>query len=247
MRLIRALTLLLLLVLLAPVTGVVSTASAGETAPEATQITIEGKPKRGVFHDDIGPSSTPDVVRHRGRLTDAGGDPVTGAAVQLRRQLEGGKWLTFAEEAVTDSTGRYEFFSYIEGNARYQARYVGDAIYAPSQSGEVKVKAMRDFNAVLVEKERYVLFKGNINPGWDNKVVRWERKTCKSCSWKKVDQQRTGDNGSWSFRGNYPPVNKKWTYRAAIDGSDLFVKSYSARLITTTVPGRQPAARTVSR
>ena len=37
------------------------------------------------------------------------------------------------------------------------------------------------------------------------------------------------------------------TRAAAIDGSDLFVKSYSARLITTTVPGRQPAARTVSR
>lgn len=243
MRLARTFTLLLFLVLLAPVTGVVGTASAAE----ATEITIEGKPKRGVFHDDIGPSSTPDVVRHRGRLTTAGGAPVAGALIQLHRRLVGGGWQTFAEDAVTDEEGRYEFLSRIEGNARYRVTYAGDPTYAPSQSGEVKVKAMRDFNAQLDKKKGYVLFKGDINPGWGNKLVRWERKTCKSCSWQKVDQQRSGDNGSWSFRGKYPPVNKKWIYRAAIDGSDLFVKSYSARLITTTIPGRQPAARTVSR
>jgi hypothetical protein len=161
---------------------------------------------------------------------------VVGATVQLQRKLVGGEWES--RNTTTDVEGRYEFFSYIEGNARYQVAYAGDATYAPAQSGRVKVKAMRDFNAELVEKKRYALLSGDINPGWENKVVRWERKTCTSCSWKKVDQQRSGDNGSWSFRGNYPPVNKKWSYRATIDGTDLFVRSYSGRLITSTVPGK---------
>lgn len=238
MRVTQLLGVLIPLVLLAPVAGVVGTASAAES----TSITITGKPRVGVFADDIGPDSTPDVVRHRGRLTTAGGAPVAGATVQLQRKLVGGEWESMNRQ--TDAEGRYEFLTGIEGNARYQVAYAGDATYAPSQSGQVKVKAMRDFNAVLVKKERYALFKGNINPGWGKKVVRWERKTCKSCSWKKVDQQRSGDNGSWSFRGNYPPVNKKWTYRATIDGTDLFVRSYSARLITTTTPADRPVART---
>ena len=58
---------------------------------------------------------------------------------------------------------------------------------------------MRDFNAQLVEKDKKAVLKGNINPGWDNKTVAWEKRTCKSCKWKTIDTAKSGDNGSWSF------------------------------------------------
>src|SRR5919112_19477 len=99
MRQARALALLLLVVLLAPVTGMVGTASAGED----TLLTITGQPRVGVYHDEIGPE-TPDVVRHRGRLTTAGGAPIVGATVELQRTLVGGD--EASEEATTDAEGR---------------------------------------------------------------------------------------------------------------------------------------------
>lgn len=240
MRLSRALALLLVVVLLSP-----SAAFAGATAPQDTQLTITGQPKVGIYWDEIGPESTPDLVRHRGRLTTAGGAPVANAPIELHRKLVGGQW--GVQEGETDAEGRYEFITPIVGNARYKVVYDGDAVYEPAESGLTRLKAMRDFNAELVEKPKVAVFKGNINPEWENKVVKWQRKTCKTCAWRTVDQERSGDNGTWSFKGNYPPLNKKWFYRATLEGTDLFVESYSAMLITTTTPARQPAARTAVR
>ena len=232
--------MLLFVVLMSP-----STAFAGATAPQDTQLTITGQPKVGVYADDIGPKSTPDAVRHRGQLTTSSGAPVANAPIQLQRQVVGGPWEVLDGE--TDAQGRYEFITSIVGNARYKVVYDGDALHEPAESGLARLKAMRDFNAQLVEKPKVAIFKGKINPDWNNKIVKWQRKTCKTCAWRTVDQEKSGDNGTWSFKGHYPPVNKKWFYRATLEGTDLFVKSYSAMLITTTTPAKQPAARTAVR
>ena len=235
---------MLFTVLLAPLTGIAGTASAAE----ATKLTIAGQPEVGVYHDNIGPSTTPDDVRHRGRLTTAGGAPIANAPVHLWRFLAGGDWQLEASD-TTDGDGRYQFKSPIEGNSGYAVVYDGDgANYESTESEVVLLGAMRDFNAEVVKKRRVAVFKGNINPGWDNKTVEWQRKTCKTCGWKTITQKKSGDNGSWSFQGNYPPLNKKWFYRATLAGTDQFVKSYSAMLITTrTRPARQPAARVIVR
>ena len=240
MRGARSLKLLLPVLLLAPVAGVVDAASAAETSV----LTIKGRPGLGVYHDDIGPDSTPDVVRHRGRLT-ADGAPVVGASVHLQRKLVGGEWLTVERAAETDDEGRYVFLTAIEGNARYRASYEGDVGTAvpAAVSGVVRLKAMRDFNADLVEKERKAILKGDINPGWEQRIVQWQRRKCKGCDWKTIAEQRSGDNGTWRFAGAYPPVGKKWVYRAAIGATDEFVRSYSAKLVTTTTPAREPVAR----
>ena len=232
MRLSRALAVLVPVVLLAPVAGVVTPASAATP----TTISIAGKPDTAIYHDDIGPK-TADVVRHRGQLAAVGGEPIDGATVVLARQMPGGEW-TELDEDVTNADGRYEFLTYVAGNAEYRVTYTGDAEYTGSKSGVHRLKAMRDFNAVLVEKPKSAVLKGNINPGWDNKVVTWQRKTCKACGWKKVDQAKSGDNGAWAFTASYPPLGKKWRYRATIDGDQDFVKSFSAMLVTTTTAGR---------
>ena len=227
MRPLRLLVLPLLVALTASV-GLVPPAAAAT----ATQLSIEGAPRLGIFHDETGPE-TADVVRHRGRLTTTGDEPVDGATVTLERQLRGSAEWVEVDQDTTNAEGAYRFFTHIVGNARYRVSYDGDTVHDASTSGEAPLKAMRDFNAVLEEKERSAVLKGNINPGWDDKVVRWQKKTCKSCPWRTVDQKRSGENGSWSFRGDYPPAGKKWFYRAAIDGTTEFVKSVSAMLITT--------------
>ncbi len=233
----RLLSLLLPVVLLAPVAGVVSPAVAATT----TSITIKGEPHVGIFHDDIGRKKVADVFRHKGRLTDSSGDPVDGATVHLQRRLSTeDEWRTlfFDPAVVTNENGVYTFFSYVEGNADYQVVYEGDGVYAPTTSAVQPLKAMRDFNSELVEKEKAAILKGKVNPDWDNKKIVWEKRSCKSCSWKQIDKGETGDHGSWAFAGAYPPVGKKWFYRASIVGTDDFVKSYSATLITTSTVGR---------
>ena len=225
MRLLRTLALLVLVAL----------AASGLVAPAAvaaeTQLTIEGTPKRGIYHDEIGPQTTADLVRHRGTLTTTSGDPVPAAEVTLHRKLAGEvEWVELADD-TTNSNGQYTFFTDIAGTARYKVTYQEGADTV--ESGEAPLKAMRDFNAVLVEKERVAILKGNVNPGWDNKVVRWEKKGCKSCAWKVVGKKRTGDNGSWRFAGGYPPSGQRWRFRATIEGTSEFVRSFSAQLITT--------------
>ena len=243
MRSFRSLVLAVVVALLAPLVGVVALTGSASAA-ESTELTITGKPKRGVYNDEIGPASTPDVVQHKGRLTTTGGAGIANAEVQLQRKLVGGDWQFL--DGQTDENGRYEFVTGIEGNAVYQVVFAGNAVYAASQSGQVKVKAMRDFNAELGDKnKRGVVLKGNINPGWDEKPVQWQRKKCKTCKWSTIDSERSGKNGAWSFRGAYPPVNKKWFYRARLGKTKEFVESFSAVLITTTTPARGPAARAV--
>lgn len=239
MRSFRSAATLLPLVLLAPLTGALTPASAAEQ----WVLTLTGGPAKGVYYDQAGPDSTPDVVRHRGRLT-ADGEPVADATVYLERTLVGGTpW--FVEE-TTDAEGRYRFRTKIEGNATYRVTYDdnGDGVVT-AESRTLGLKAMRDFNAgaPIVRKEKAIL-KGNINPGWENRVVHWERKKCRTCRWREVVKQRSGDNGSWRFAGSYPPVGEKWVYRAWLARTDTFVKSYSARMVTTTTPAREPAART---
>jgi hypothetical protein len=231
----RILRLLLPALLLAPVVGVVDSASA----LTSTAITINGQPRVGIFHDEIGPK-TGDVFRHKGKLTTAEGDPIDGATVYLERMLTGDDdWVRFTgKDVVTNAKGVYVFFTYVERNGQYRVVYEGDPVYAPVTSDVLRHKAMRDFNPQLVEKQHTAILKGRINPDWDNKQVVWQKRTCKTCAWKQIAKDKTGDNGSWSFPGAYPPLHKKWYYRAVVDGDADFGKSYSATLITTSTVAR---------
>lgn len=213
--------------------SVVSTASAAT----ATQISISSAPKVGVYHDKAG-GQTADVTRQRGALTQADGTPVAGATVTLERKLSSdADWIALGDKK-TDADGRYTFYSYVEGNAQYKVSFVGDAINAPSESLPVRLEAMRDFNAKVVEKTRYAILKGNINPGWGRKVVHWQKKTCESCKWKTVGKDRAGKDGEWSFQGAYAPIGKHWYFRATLAKTEDFETSYSDTLITTTKRAR---------
>ena len=244
MNLTRILSLLVPVLLIAPVAGVVAPASAA--VAETTTITISGAPRVGIFRDEIG-GKTADVFRHKGRLATSTGDPVAGATVYLERMLTtDDAWVRFTpgEDMVTNANGVYTFFTFVEGNAKYRVVYEGDPVYSPVTSAVQPLKAMRDFNSELVEKKQSAVLKGRINPDWDNKSVSWEKRTCKKCKWKTIETAKSGDNGSWSFNGGYPPVGKTWYFRAFVAKTPDFVKSYSHTLETTTTRSRAPAART---
>lgn len=233
----RALTLLVPAVLLAPVTGVVGPASAAE----GTVLTINDRPDPAIYHDEIGPP-TADVVRHSGKLTTVDGQPVAGAVVTLLRQLPGGEWQSIDEDATTNAKGRYVFRTFAAGNADYQARYDdGDALTVDPVSAVEPLEVMRDFNAALLERRSVAILKGDINPGWNDKVVRWQHKKCKRCQWRVIDKARSGARGGWRFEARYPPVGKSWFYRATIRGTGEFAESVSATLITTTTPADRTA------
>lgn len=227
--------------LLAGIAGAAAAFPSSAVAGDTTTISIKEAPKRAIFHDDIGPD-VGDVVQHAGKLTGSDGAPIAGATVTLQRQPAGeAEWAAIAEDTTNDN-GRYVLRTDVVGNALYKVVY-DDELGAAIESGEVKLEAMRDFNAVLVEKKRTAVLKGNINPGWGGKAVHWERKKCKSCSWHVVERAKAGDHGAWRFSGSYPPIGDTWYYRATIRGTTDFVDSVSAMLITDRVQGRQPAPR----
>ena len=229
----------LLMVVVVTVGGALASTAAAATA---TQVSIAGKPKLAVYHDGAG-GKTADVVRHRGALTTTDGAPVAGATVTLERKLASDADWTALGDKTTDANGKYTFYSYVAGNARYKVSFAGDATNAASESADVPLKAMRDFNAKVVEKNRFAVLKGNINPGWEHKVVHWEGRRCKTCAWGTIDKARAGSTGSWAFRAPYAPAGKKWYFRATIDGTEDFVKSYSATLTTTTKRARTTIGR----
>lgn len=245
MRFARALAASAGVVLLAPTAGAVPAASAATV----TVVTINDRPDPAVYHDEVGPE-TADLVRHRGKLTTVDGGPLADAIVHLEKQLpssDGWLRLTLAEAGTTDANGGYSFLTAVEGNASYRVVFDGTPDHAPTTSPVEALEAMRDFNAVLVEKRSRAVLKGDLNPGWDNKVVRWQHKKCRPCRWTTVDRARAGDSGSWRFFGRYPRAGKEWFYRATINRTEQFAKSFSATLVTSTAASRSTMARTSTR
>ena len=231
--------------LLAVVPVAVGAGASTAVAGTETQVSVNERPTRAVYHDEIG-GDAPDVVRHRGGLSTAGGDPLPGATVTLERRLAGGTWSAL-DDKTTDEQGRYAFYSYVAGNARYRVSFAGDPVNDPSTSGTVRLKAMRDFNAEVVEKKQHAVLKGNINPGWGNKVVRWQKRTCATCRWRTIDKARAGKHGAWRFTGGYPPLGERWYFRATLDGTDDFVRSWSSTLVTRTTKVQQRGVRVSGR
>jgi hypothetical protein len=202
------------------------------SAAEETLLEGQRSHKVGIFKDKAGPDIDADEVQYAGRLT-SGGSPVAGRTLTLERKLVPTKKWVAVGSAASDGNGVAVFTTPVKGNASYRVSFAGDDAYAASRTTPMVLKAMRDFNARLVEKGNKVFLAGNINPGWGNKTVSWQKKTCKKCTWRTVAKKRSAKNGSWRFQGSYPgKVGQEWYFRAAIGKSQTFVASKSAVLVT---------------
>jgi hypothetical protein len=214
------------------------------SAAEATRMSAAFSHKVGVYKDAVPQSASPapHVVTYKGRLQTAGGENIGGATVWLTRKLASDSVQKKIEKATTGPKGHVRFDTPVKGNAKYRIVFEGNVAHAESASTAMRLKAMRDFNARMVEKgsgaDKRVFLRGDINPGWNNKRVSWQRKKCGSCSWRTIDTKKSGGAGAWSFRAGFPTVGKSWKFRAKIVGTDTFVASTSAVLTTQTRYGR---------
>lgn len=182
--------------------------------------------KRGIYHDDQGPSvGYADDAVVTARVT-SNGAAVDGARVILQRRMKGSDvWTNFDYTSPSNSEGLVQQIWELEGTASYRYFFDGEGTpYASAHSPEHGIKVQRDFNAKVVEKTRYAVLKGNVNPDWGKKRIKLFKKTSKKGKWKLTQTTRTGKTGAWSFRLVYPPRRGKWSYKAVIPKQGLFVQ-----------------------
>ena len=242
MRVSRALVpLVALLVVSFPVEG----SAAVAAAPQRTTIRGEQQYHTGIYTDHIGPRVPNDRVGFAGRLLSAKGKPIPNETLTLQRRLRGQRSWTAIDKMRTGKAGSARpgwaiFHTNVVGNGRYRVRYAGDAKHAPSHSAPMRLRAMRDLNARLVQRgkgtHKKAFLRGNVNPGWAGKPIIWQRKKCRTCHWRNIAHRRTSPKiARWRFRGAYPPLHHTWFFRAKVRRTDRFVASYSRILRTRSV------------
>lgn len=84
----------------------------------------------------------------------------------------------------------------------------------------------RNLNDKLVQKPRGLFLKGNVDPGYGNKVIVLQRATCKTCNFKKYGQTRTDKDGKFSFRLGAPSKGA-WFWKAFAAKRGGYGKSWS--------------------
>lgn len=168
---------------------------------------------------------------------------LAGAEVELLRQWAGAdRWVSVGTTTTNqDDTPTYTFRPTAKRNARWKVVYAGkdaDPLqpldYSVEPSATTKgQKVMRDLNARDVQRNGRIYLKGNVDPGWGGKVVYLQRKTCKRCTWKAFDKQRSTSTGGFRFH-TPAPRDGSWYFRAKVPAAGSFTTSYSGVLRTWT-------------
>lgn len=232
MRATRLLTAIVSMSLLALPGAVVTatTATAAESIPVETSVVMQVSGSKLLYNAPL------EVAGNVAFKSPDGGElRVPDGEVTLERKLRGS---TAWRKLGTDNADEQFFFSVrAVANAKYRVVYSGADYYdattgttyafAPSKSSERAVWVARDLNATDVEPKPNKFFvKGNVNPGWGNKVIRLERKTCKKCAWKVYSKQRTTRTGGYRFPIAFPSSGE-WFYRVVVPATTTHLKSTS--------------------
>jgi hypothetical protein len=162
--------------------------------------------------------------------------PVPDGTVRLERKLKGKTaWRGLGTDTVANET--YFFSVPAVANAKYRVAYLGGSyadlttgntyVFLPSSAAARDIWVARDLNATDVEPKPNKFFvKGNVNPGWGDKVITLERKTCKKCAWKVYSKQRTTRTGGYRFPIAFPSSGE-WFYRVVVPATTTHLKSTS--------------------
>jgi len=83
----------------------------------------------------------------------------------------------------------------------------------------------RDMNdQVLRNAKGWLVFKGDVEPGWENRNVQVYKRLCKGCEWMLVKKVRTDDQGRWKTR-IYAPRTGSWYWKGLVPRADGYGKS----------------------
>jgi hypothetical protein len=83
-------------------------------------------------------------------------------------------------------------------------------------------RAMND--EVFTNAKGWLIFKGNVDPGWNNRNVQIYKRLCKGCEWKLVKTTPTDGSGRWRTR-IYAPRTGYWYWKALVPRSGGYGKS----------------------
>ncbi len=98
---------------------------------------------------------------------------------------------------------------------------------APSQasaarSRDLPRRAMND--DVSTNAKGWLIFKGNVDPGWNNRNVQIYKRLCQGCEWTLVKKTRTDGSGRWRTR-IYAPRTGYWFWKGLVPKTGGYGKS----------------------
>ena len=96
------------------------------------------------------------------------------------------------------------------------------SIASAQVSQDLPQRAMHD--DVFRNDKGWLVFKGNVDPGWNNKNVQVFKRTCPSCAWALVKKVRTDGSGRWRTR-IYAPRTGYWYWKGLVPQSGGYGKS----------------------
>lgn len=77
---------------------------------------------------------------------------------------------------------------------------------------------------VFTNDKGWLVFKGNVDPGWNNKQVQIYKRLCKGCDWTLVKKTPTDGSGHWRTR-IYAPPSGSWFWKGMVPRSGGYGKS----------------------
>lgn len=237
MRFRRLLAGLLSASFLAVPTAVATAPAAAANEQLQTQVVIDPGQNRFVYNSTVWIEG--DVLA---QYPDGHVAPVTDGTLQLQRQLKGQTaWRTLVTE---DYTSSFTFATTALANATYRVVYSGGTWtdesatpetvydYAPAATSK-GVWVARNLNAKPVRARTGRWFiQGNVNPGWDRKYVKLERRTCKTCAWKFYSRKLTSSTGAYRLAVSMPSGSRVWNYRVSVPATTTHLRSLA--LFTAT-------------
>lgn len=157
--------------------------------------------------------------------------------VVLQRQAAGtNRWrtVTTTSKTVTDKDGKPHYLLVdfaAMGNASYRLVYhsTHEGVDSSTSSTRgLKVSRLMGDRGVNRSGRLYVV--GNVDPGWANRSVTFQRRGCSTCAWKFYRRVTTNTRGGYQVQV-YAPRQGALRYRGFVRGTTSFVPSYTHTFI----------------
>jgi hypothetical protein len=93
---------------------------------------------------------------------------------------------------------------------------------ASASSGDLPRRAMND--EVFRNNKGWLIFKGDVDPGWNNKHIQVYKRLCQGCSWELVKKVPTDGSGRWRTR-IFAPETGYWYWKGVVPKAGNYGRS----------------------
>jgi hypothetical protein len=77
---------------------------------------------------------------------------------------------------------------------------------------------------VFVNAKGWLVFKGDVEPGWSNRNVQIYKRLCRGCAWRLVRKTPTDGSGRWRTR-IYAPRTGRWFWKGVVPAAGDYGRS----------------------